>query len=482
MNGNWSFGSNYNPCSQTRKMSIGLVVDSSTKWKSTNGKGATAELRTSQTVTSAKEIPAESKHKGKEVVSPDLGTQNKAPCQETTPLVRKKASNQNMSFLNANGRPKIVSSLPSTNNMPLQPSGNKIVDEKGPGSFFNLHVSEANEKKSNGNIYQREKETSYATPQNGLGPKKGITEQGTSEKGNTGPVTLRMKVQELLETVCSPDKKEDNSEAFGMDANNVEMKSITNKNDSPVATNGHHLNTTETNSGSVNRKIMRPLTRSLTSKKPQAQKPVPKNQTPFYRSEQAQRDENAFSFLETWSKRQTPDVNQGSKTFKRKEREISVIRPVKTRVVEGVQKDERKAKAAGSTISSFGSRKRDTETVKPTTEMKEKTRSQFEVIKTKLQPEGNNVNQNSFVKRPSTNNVDLPYDFKSPTFEAAKISSPVSLFQINKKNLDVDSPSEISFKMKRSSSFHSKGSLKEGHYNANTKVHLIISYIILILV
>lgn len=31
--------------------------------------------------------------------------------------------------------------------------------------------------------------------------------------------------------------------------------------------------------------------------------------------------------------------------------------------------------------------------------------------------------------------------------------------------------SETSLKTKRSSSFHGKGSLKGGHYNANTKVH-----------
>ncbi|GKD04359.1 meiosis-specific protein ASY3, partial [Tanacetum coccineum] len=60
----------------------------------------------------------------------------------------------------------------------------------------------------------------------------------------------------------------------------------------------------------------------------------------------------------------------------------------------------------------------------------------------------------------------------SPTFEfksTTGISSPISSFESDKEDLDVDSPSDNSFKTKQTRSSHSKGFSKEGHYNENTE-------------
>ncbi|XP_076917637.1 uncharacterized protein LOC143577793 isoform X2 [Bidens hawaiensis] len=452
MSGNRSFGSNYNRCSQTRKISIGVMVDSSAKMKSQNVKGVLTDLQTS-------EVPTESIHKGKEGISPDLGTQNKPPVQESSQQVHTKTPYQNMSYSEANDHQNKVSSFP------LQPSGSKKVGGMEPGSYFanqmlNLQAMNTSELKSKINSYQKEKESSYATPQRELEPKKVVTEQGTSERRNSGPATLRLKVQELLETVCSPNKKQPNSETFEMDADNSKSKpkptSTTDGNDSlhtrktnsqtfemrannlkpKSTTDGNDsLHTRKTNSGSLD-KIRRPLTRSVTGKKSQAQKPTPKKQTPLFQSKQAQFEENAFAFVDTWSKRSTTD--HGFKSFKRKEREIFGTKVQDT--------DGKKTKAAAINVSLFKNRTQDSEKVKPDTEMKEKKHHQFG---------GNNgsgsyndVDIDSFAKDSLKDNVDPTFELKaavnisSPVFPKKNISSPVSLFQLNKEDADVDSPLE----------------------------------------
>ncbi|KAI3805859.1 hypothetical protein L1987_21746 [Smallanthus sonchifolius] len=494
MSGNWSFGGVNRLCSQGRKISIGVMVDSSAKMKSQNGKGVVVDLQTPENVNSAKDVPTESKHKGKEVVSPDLGTQNKARSEELSPLVHTKPSYQNISYSEATGHQKKVPSFPSTTNVTLEPSGSKKAGEMEPGSYFanqmlNLQAMNANEMKSQNNAHQKEKESSYATPQKELEPKKGITEQGTSERGNSGPVTLKMKLQELLETTYSPNKKQPNSETFKMDANNSKSKSTTNGNGS--------LHTRKTNFGSLN-KIRRPLTRSLTGKKPQAQKSTPKKQTPLFQSKQAQFEENAFSFVETWSKRPTTDADHGFKSFKRKERDIFGTRvqatdgkktkaaAINVSLFENTKRDSekvkshtemkeknhhrfggnngsvsynnvdvvtdgKKTKAAAVNVSSFENRTRDSEKFEPNTEMKEKKHHQFGG--SNGSGSYNNVDVDSFAKDSLKDNVDPTFELKT----AINIPSPISLFQINKEDIDVDTPSENSFRTKRTRSSNSKG-------------------------
>ncbi|GKD04360.1 hypothetical protein Tco_1179334 [Tanacetum coccineum] len=179
-------------------------------------------MHSSQNVKSVKDVPAESKRNGKEGMSSDLGRQNKPPRQESSPLIRRKTSDQNTAY------PK-VSNLPSTNNVPLQPSGNKIVDNMEAGSYFASQI------------------LPYATPKKVPEPEKGTTEQGTSEKVNSGNI-LRMKVQELLGTVISsPNKTQHNSQTFGMDVDKTKQQSKTTENDTLAAAHKQNFHTRETN-------------------------------------------------------------------------------------------------------------------------------------------------------------------------------------------------------------------------------------------
>nr|GEX64081.1 meiosis-specific protein ASY3 [Tanacetum cinerariifolium] len=310
MSGNWSFGSNYQPYSQTRKMSIGIVVDSSAKTKSKIGSEvAAAELHSSQNVKSVKDVPAESKRNGKEGTSSDLGRQNKPPRKESSPLIRRITSDQNTASQMLNQRARDANEKKSKSNFNQREGGNH-------------------------GIIGREEESAYATPKKLLEPEKGTTEQGTSEKVNSGNI-LRMKVQELLGTVISsPNKTQHNSQTFGMDVDKTKQQSKTTENDTPAAAHKHNFHTREANSGSLSLNTRKPVTRSASGKKPQAQKSLPKNQSPLCQSKQAHVDENAFSFVETCSKRSNTDVSPGFKTFKRKEREELETRPVKTSVME----------------------------------------------------------------------------------------------------------------------------------------------------
>lgn len=450
MSGNWSLGSNYHPCSQSRKISIGVVVDSVAKTKGKGGKGVVTELQTSQNVTSGKNTPAESKHKGKEVASPDLERQNKAPCQEPSPLVHTNTSYRNIAHPDT-----INHHFPSTTNVLLQP--NKIVGETDPDSVYEAQ-KDANGQKSKKNTYQgeignhgvigREEQSSYATPQKVTVPEKGITEQGTSERGN---VTLRMKVQELLGTVYSPNKKQYDPETFGMDANNSKPKSMTNKSDS------QHLHKRETNSGSLNK---RPVTRSFTSKKPQMQKSVPKPQVPLFRYKEDQSDKNVFSFVETWSKRPNTDVNHGSTMSKRKERDIEGV-VHKDENQQATATDARKRKTDTVNVSSFENRRGDSEKVQPNTEVIMTRGNNSTMLK-------NKKDQDSSSKHSLKSNPNPQYELKSPTLEFK--TAPRSLFHNNHEDLNVDSLSERSFKTKGTHNSHSILFSKGAHSSANTKI------------
>ncbi|GJX29385.1 meiosis-specific protein ASY3, partial [Tanacetum coccineum] len=425
----------------------------------------------------------ESKRNGKEGMSSDLGRQNKAPRQVSSPPIRRKTSEQNIAS------PKL-SCLPSNNNVPLQPSGDKIVDNMEAGSYFanqmlNLRARHAIEKKSESTFNQREggnhgtigreEESAYATPKKVSLPEKG-----------------------------------------------------TNENDSFAAMDRQRLHTRETNSGSLSLTARKPVTRSASGKKPQAQNSLPQKQSPLCQSKQAHLDGDASSFVETRSKRSNTDVSPGFKKSKRKEREELETRPVKTGVIEEVHKDKtqkandgrktkavatdtslnvnrkrdsevikqntegvlkdktqkatdgRKTKAAIMNTSLFENRTRDREVVKPPTETKKKTHNYFDDLMTSCHPGGNNgttsnnhVDLLPFANRSCTTNSATQYGLKSQTSEfksSTRISSPVSSFEIDKDDLDADSSSENSFKTKQTRSSHSKGFSKEGHCNANTEV------------
>ncbi|XP_071713965.1 meiosis-specific protein ASY3-like [Rutidosis leptorrhynchoides] len=488
MSGNRSFGSIYQPCSQSRKMSIGVVVDSSVKLKSKTGTATVNELQTSGNVTSAKGIPAERKQIEKEVMSSDLGKQNEPP------LVGTETSNQNRSYMNANGHPKVLSP-PSASNVPLQPSCIRTTGME-PGSYFANQMSimkatNGNEKKLNNNTSEREEgnqRSSYATPPKVPVPDEEIREQKTSERGNISNLALRLKVRELLKSVL-PKEKQHNSETLEMTANNSRSKSTACKNDSPVSIHRPPLDTIETNSGSLDDKLKRPLTRSLTrqtkkiaptkqaSLKPQVTRVAQTKQASLDQSKQVQLDENVFSFVESWSKRPSTDVNQCFKTLKRKEREVSGARQAKTCVVEGVHKDKsqqatdgRKTKSAASNVSLFEYRTRESEIVKPNIDMKEKNHHQYEPNMGTVLP--HIVDQDSFAKHSFTKSADPQCDLNSPAFElktATKLASPISLFKSNQEDLDVHSLSKTSSRTKRSRSSYSKGSFRKSHCNAIPK-------------
>lgn len=82
-----------------------------------------------------------------------------------------------------------------------------------------------------------------------------------------------------------------------MDVDNTKQQSKTNENDTLAAMDRQRFHTRETNSGSLNLKTRKPVTRSASGKKPQGQKSVPKKQSPLCQSKQAHLYENAFSFV-----------------------------------------------------------------------------------------------------------------------------------------------------------------------------------------
>ncbi|XP_024018169.1 meiosis-specific protein ASY3 [Morus notabilis] len=211
----WSFGSINHPSSQSRKISIGVMVDSIPKKPSEASKeGDIAGLNAVRVKNASHSVQG----KGKIV---EMTATKKTKQTEATELT-------NSPWIST--RQKVITSetVPCPGRVPdLAPSGRRgeldgAKDAAATCSFSTKHASalqsddDVSQNKFNGVSYKRKgrkdgrresvKEFTFATVQDVLRPDEEVLKDKTNTTENGRTETLRLKLQEILGTVSSPNK------------------------------------------------------------------------------------------------------------------------------------------------------------------------------------------------------------------------------------------------------------------------------------
>ncbi|XP_015072111.1 meiosis-specific protein ASY3 [Solanum pennellii] len=271
----WSFGSNYHQSSQSRKMSIGIVIDSVSKCRTQKVQQAEHQTHFAAVKTSSKEIsvyngttmPQKTSSKGnftndrnkKEIVStPTIRNQRELTEKQTSPWISTKAlhheptSEADTQVQKTSTAQGVVEMCNTSHRVEVGPA------ECSLRSFLTqtrtLQFEKSKQVKEDASIERRGK---YA-------PKVAL-EDMPEKAENTGNASLRLKLQEILGTVSSPTKQCPNSlvPEQGAKASEPEQKNSGNHVGEPK----QNSDTIESDTQSHGYAIRRPTTRSLARKR-----------------------------------------------------------------------------------------------------------------------------------------------------------------------------------------------------------------------
>ncbi|XP_011040068.1 PREDICTED: uncharacterized protein LOC105136427 isoform X1 [Populus euphratica] len=359
-----SFGSNYHQSSQSRKISIGILIDSLPKKRSRGTKEDEAAVPDIERVNSKKESSVESKKKGKGAIDATTkGKQTEAPRRVPSPWTTTRSSHQKSPISEGVLHAVGTSSLPRSTGRRNGISTAKNVPVTHPVEFFaeqtsNSHSGDGKEK-FGGFTYKRKgredrnsqpgEEFTFATAQEGSTVDKVATDDKTEERTEI----LKMKLWEILGNASSPTNQPSNSQVHQTGANNLNPEQILNQADDVVVKPRQSPDTIETDSESPNHIMKRPVTRSLTRKRASTEQKPEKNKVgPSSSYRQKLQEKNVFSFEEILPGKQNVAVNGGSSmsTMKKGQIKSCGIEPCKThlsedynadKIQEGIHKSER---------------------------------------------------------------------------------------------------------------------------------------------
>jgi len=349
-----SFGSNYHPSSQSRKISIGILIDSLPKKRSGGTKEDEAAVPNIERVNSKKESSVESKKKGKGAIDATTkGKQTEAPGRVPSPWTTTRSFHQKSPISEGVLHAVGTSSLPRSTGRRNRISTAKNVPVTHSVEFFAKHTSNSHsgdgKEKFGGFTYKRKggedrnsqpgEEFTFATAQEGSMLDKVATDDKTEERTET----LKMKLWEILGNVSSQKIQPSNSQAHQIGANNLNPEQILNQADDVVVKPRQSPDTIETDSESPNHTMKRPVTRSLTRKRASTKQKPEKNKVgPSSSYRQKLKEKNVFSFEERLPGKQNVAVNGGSSmsTMKKGQIKSCGIEPCKTHVSEDYNADK----------------------------------------------------------------------------------------------------------------------------------------------
>ncbi|TXG63187.1 hypothetical protein EZV62_010181 [Acer yangbiense] len=345
-----SFGSIYHPSSQSRKISIGITVDSQTKKKPKDTKKAEVEVPNAEGINCNKENFTEPKTKGEGTTTANKGKQIDGTEQVSSPWITTRSSHQKTPTLENVLHTK--QSRPATGGR--QKKLNGVKDKQGTYSvqFFGnentiLQTNDGSQKKFNGITYRRMKEKdrgpecledfAFATAQDVTSSDKAVITDKMDKPENGRSETLRMKLWEILGTVASPKSQNSDPKASEAGADKLKQKEVVDQTGDTVVKPRQNSDSIETDSEGPNQPTMRPLTRSLTRKR--ASTKVQQNKTKIGSCstyKQKHEKKNIFSFEEGWSVKLDGAINSGSSIPARKkiQRKSSAIKPRKISFLE----------------------------------------------------------------------------------------------------------------------------------------------------
>ncbi|XP_060676356.1 meiosis-specific protein ASY3 isoform X1 [Ziziphus jujuba] len=345
----WSFGSTNHPSSQTRKISVGVMADLVSKKKSEATKEDEIAMLDSERMKSDVGNSTEGKRKNGEVAATKKTQRTEAPEQVNSPWITttgtfhpKAPTSETVLFAEQ------TSNLPASGRQ-YQVDGAKNTPFACSVQFFANNASvlrsdDINRNKFDGVTYERRgrkdglaenlQEFQFAAVQDVLVMDKDRIKDAANTVENRRTESLKMKLQEILQTVSSPNDHHSKSSAHELGASsfNPEQKfdqmggaigkprPNSNKSElkfdqmgDTVVKPAQNSDTIETDSEGTDHRIRRPVTRSLTQKRAptkQQQNTTKSGRSPGYK--RGNQEKNIFTFEEGWSGRLAAAVSGGS--------------------------------------------------------------------------------------------------------------------------------------------------------------------------
>lgn len=271
-----SIGSNYYPSSQSRKISIGVMVDSAAKKRSGPAKEDKTAAASAERVNLNLEKSKERKNKGQGITAPVKGKTTDSPEQKSSPWITPRSPYQ--------------APFPETRSLAEQPA--TIGRQKKLNGHINapatysvqffanktsiLHSGDGKQKNFSGVTYKRKgvkdgttermEEFTFAAAQEVHMSDKEMTEGKANELGNKTD-TLRIKLWEILGNVSSPKEHVSNSWRHEVGINNIKTGQKFDQKGATAVGPRQNSDTIETDSEDSEQCSQRPVTRSLTRKR-----------------------------------------------------------------------------------------------------------------------------------------------------------------------------------------------------------------------
>ncbi|KAF5732043.1 cytospin-B-like isoform X3 [Tripterygium wilfordii] len=349
-----SLGSCYHPSSQSRKISIGMMVDHTARRRSgVSNKDEVVEEPNAERMKPSEENNSEGRNRTEGMRDAFKRKQIGAPEQPGSPWVSTRSFNEK------SPQPETVAHGRSSTSVATKGKQRKLNAAKDAPvnysvNFFTNQTSMAHShdgkgKKFNGGTYQstgerdggsqRVEEFTFATAHNVTVSDERVVE-GNTDKVEIGRTeTLRMKLCQILGTVSSP--KRQPSQINKVDGNNLKQKQIFDQNgdtfvkrvvDRKSETSGkpkQNSDSIETDSEIADLTIKRPVTCSLTRKTTKVRHLKTKGD-PSSVHRQKHQEKNSFSSKRGWSHKIDGVVNGGSSaSLKMYQKRSSKIEPRK---------------------------------------------------------------------------------------------------------------------------------------------------------
>ncbi|KAJ9187958.1 hypothetical protein P3X46_003365 [Hevea brasiliensis] len=433
-----SFGSNHHPSCQSRKISIGIMIDSQVKKRSEASKEDAIATSILETKNSKKENSLGGKNKRKGVVGANESKQTEAPEIVTSPWITSRFFHQKTSTSQTLASSKETSNLPATSKR-----RNKFIREQDAPVTHSVQLFEhqmsvlrsgdSMQKKFDGLTYrrkggrdgnsQRAEEFRFVTAQE-VAVNKAVTDDNKEHRTET----LRMKLCEILGTVSSPRSQPSNSQAREAGANNVKQEKIHPQNCDAVVKPVQNSDTIETDSENPDHPVRRPITCSLTRKRVSTKvQPVKTKIGPSSSYRNKLKEKNIFTFEEGLFGKGDVAVSGGSiiSTRNKGRRKSSGIEPRRINFTENKNKDEIQAATHWSKILPDA----ETEKASPLGDKMENFRGCLPQSKGQCLEQQNIDQERDSHQSPSreshqslgTNRVDLQGDFSIPAVQENEV-------------------------------------------------------------
>ncbi|XP_031380689.1 meiosis-specific protein ASY3 isoform X2 [Punica granatum] len=301
-----SFGSNCHPLSQSRKISIGIMVESSAQRRP----GSTKEHDIASPTVPVTNCRLKDSTEGAQVTTKEKQTE---PLEQGSPWIRTRSNHEQSTTSGTASHAKVIGTRMNAGGMHDEHNRFKAGPSDHSAKFFPKQTSFSQPdnnflKKTSEGIAHARKVEKCANTQTGdkfpsttaqeqdskIGDKDENTVNGTSE-------TLRMKLWELLGTVTSPNKEKHNTPTLEVDGDSLRSEGGGKQPATRTVKPRQNSDTIETDTESPDCANKRPVTRSLARKRAPSKLKQDKlkcGQPSASRQKPGER--NIFSFEEGW--------------------------------------------------------------------------------------------------------------------------------------------------------------------------------------